>query len=128
MDLTTYPTAALYALLFILLVRHRSMRLLAETYAAVALGLGTLSIFYAFGAYTTFVLWTIEGAAILWVGLRQDRLLARLFGVAVQLTGAIRFGLDFDDYSRANPWFNDAVLGCAIIAAAAPVGAERGGG
>ena len=49
---------------------------MGEVYVALAIGLGTLAVFFAFGAYTTFAIWTIEGAAIVWVGLRQRRALA----------------------------------------------------
>lgn len=109
--------AALYGLLSLMVFRHPNMKLLGETYIALAVGLGTLAIFYAFGAYTTFALWTIEGAAILWVCLRQKHLMGRLFAILVQAAGAAYFFLDYAWYPRFNPYFNDAVLGCAIIAA-----------
>ncbi|HEV7391269.1 MAG TPA: DUF2339 domain-containing protein, partial [Burkholderiales bacterium] len=109
--------ALLYGLLSLGVFRHKNMKLLGETYVALAVGLGTLSIFYAFGAYTTFALWTIEGTAILWVCLRQKHLPGRLFAILVQFAGAAYFLLDYTRYPRFNPYFNDAVLGCAIIAA-----------
>ena len=109
--------AALYGVLSLVVFRHRNMKLLGETYVALATGLATLAIFYAFGAYTTFALWTIEGSAILWVCLRQKHRAGRLFAVLVQIAGAAYFFLDYTRYPRFNPYFNDAVLGCAIIAA-----------
>ena len=115
--------AALYGVLSIMVLRHKNMKLLGETYIALAVGLGTLAIFFAFGAYTTFALWSIEGAAILWVCLRQKHLLGRLFAVLVQVGGALYFAIDFFDYARSNPWFNDAVVGCAIIAVASFISA-----
>jgi len=115
--------AALYGVLSIMALRHRNMKLLGETYIALAVGLGTLAIFFAFGAYTTFALWSIEGAAILWVCLRQKHLVGRVFALGVQVGGALYFAIDFFDYSRSNPWFNDAVLGCAIIAVASFISA-----
>lgn len=115
--------ALLYALLWTMVIRRPNMELLAQTYIALALGLGTLAIFYAFGAYTTFALWSIEGAAILWVCLRQKQFAGRLFGIGVQVAGAVYFALDYAGYVRANPWFNDAVLGCAIITTASLISA-----
>ena len=50
-----------------------------------------MAIFFALDAYPTFALWTRWGAAIVWVGLRQRRLLARLFGIALQFAGAWLF-------------------------------------
>ena len=115
--------AALYGVLAVMVFRRPNMRLLGETYVALAVGLGTLAIFFAFGAYTTFALWSIEGAAILWVCLRQKQLAGRLFALAVQVAGALYFALDYFHYSRANPWFNDAVLGCAIVTVASLISA-----
>jgi uncharacterized membrane protein len=116
--------AALYAVLGLMAWRHQNMRLLSQTYSALAVGLATLAIFFAFGAYTTFALWSIEGAALLWVGLRQKNLLARVFALLVQAAGAGYFFLDYAGYSRLNPFFNDAILGCAIIVVAALVSAS----
>jgi uncharacterized membrane protein len=116
--------AALYALLSFMVWRNRNMRLLGQTYIALAIGLATLAIFFAFGAYTTFALWSIEGAALLWVGLRQKSLLARVSALLVQAAGAGYFFLDYVHYSRLNPFFNDATLGCAIIVVASLISAS----
>jgi uncharacterized membrane protein len=113
----------LYGVLAFLVIRRKNMRLLGETFCALSVGFGTLAIFYAFGAYTTFALWSIEGAAILWVGLRQGTRLARLFGLFVQTAGALYFFRDFDHYDRISPFFNDAILGCAIITVASTISA-----
>jgi len=110
--------AGLYALLALLVIRREGMRLLGETYVALAVVFATMTIFFALDAYPTFALWTLEGAAIVWVGLRQKRLLARLFGVALQFGGAALFLLNTHTMNQANPWFNDFVLGCLLIAAA----------
>ncbi len=115
--------ALLYGLLSVAVLRHQNMKLLGQTYIALAVGLGTLAVFYAFGTYTTFALWTLEGAAILWVCLRQKSLLGRLFGLLVQAAGAVLFFLDYDRYLRFNPYFNDAVVGCALIAVASFISA-----
>jgi uncharacterized membrane protein len=115
--------AGLYAVLALMVMRRENMRLLGSTYIALSVGLGTLAIAFAFGAYTTFALWTIEGTAILWVCLRQKSLFGRLSAILVQGAGAVQFFLDYGEYSRANPWFNDAVLGCAIIAVASAISA-----
>jgi len=110
--------ALLYAVLALLVIRREQMRLLGEVYVALAVGLATLAVFFAFGAYTTFAIWTIEGAAIVWVGLRQQRTLAWAFGLLVQAAGAAYFLGEYDAYLRLHPVFNDAVIGCALIAAA----------
>jgi uncharacterized membrane protein len=110
--------ALLYAVLAALVIRRDRMILLGEVYVALAVGLATLAVFFAFGAYTTFAIWTIEGAAIVWVGLRQRRVLAWGFGLLVQAGGAAYFLLEYDAYLRLHPVLNDAVFGCALITAA----------
>ena len=115
--------AALYALLAALVWRHANMRMLRETYVALAVGLGTLAIFFGFDAYPTFALWTLEGTAILWVGLRQQHALARWAGLAVQAAGAVMFLLEYPGLSRPHPLLNDAVYGCLWITVAGTLSA-----
>ena len=116
--------AALYALLALFTWRRENMRLLAETYAALAVGLGTLAIFFACDAYPTFAFWTIEGAAILWVGLWQDRAMARAFAILVQLAGAALFIGDYAGLARPHWLFNDAVYGSLLVAVASLISAR----
>ena len=110
--------SVLYALLALMTFRREGMRLLAETYVALSVVFLTLAIFFAFEGYPTFALWTLEGAAIVWVGLRQKRRLARAFGLALQLAGAGYFLMKYPGYDLSNPWWNAFIAGCVIIAAA----------
>ncbi len=109
---------AVYAVLAMMTLRRAGMRLLGETYIALGVVFITLAIFFAFDAYPTFALWTLEGAAVVWVGLRQRRLTARVFGLALQLAGTAYFLTEYPKYALTNPWWNGFVIGCVIIAAA----------
>ena len=109
----------LYAVLGWVARRREYMQMLGETYLALATMLGTMTIFFALDAYPTFALWTLEGAAIVWVGLRQQRALARAFGLLLQVGAALYFLAHYMEVERANPVFNDFVFGCALIAVAA---------
>ncbi len=113
--------AALYALLAAMVMRRDAMRLLGEAYIALAVVLATMAVFFALDAYPTFALWTLEGAAIVWIGLRQQRLLARLFGLLLQFAGAWLFLLHYSEYDRSQPWLNDFILGCALISTAGAI-------
>ena len=108
--------ATLYATLVLLLWRREQMRVLAEAHAALAVVLGSLAVAFAFDAYPTFAFWTLEGAALVWIGLRQERLAMRLFGLLLQGGGALLFLSHYRQYDLSNPWFNDFVVGCALIA------------
>jgi uncharacterized membrane protein len=109
----------LYVLLGLGTRRREHMQLLGETYLALATLFLTMTVFFALDAYPTFALWTLEGAAIVWVGLRQQRWLARAFGLFLQAAAAGYFLFHYNRIERANPLFNDFVLGCALIAVAA---------
>lgn len=110
--------ALLYAGLALATLRHEALRVLGEAYAALSVVFFTLALFFALDAYPTFALWTLEGAAVTWVGLRQGRRLACLFGVLLQFVAAFYFLVKYESYDFANPWVNDFVIGCALIAAA----------
>ena len=111
--------AVIYGVLGLVVMRREFMQLLGETYLALATVLGTMTVFFALDAYPTFALWTLEGAAIVWVGLRQQRWLARAFGLLLQVGAALYFLAHYMQIARANPVFNDFVFGCALIAVAA---------
>jgi len=70
-----------------------SPRLAGESLLALGVGFATLAIPLAFGPEVTAAAWAIEGAAIVWVGLRQQRALARLFGIALQPLALFTFML-----------------------------------
>ena len=66
------------------------VRVLVEAFAALALGFATVAVALAFDARWTSASWALEGAALMWVGWRQRRQLARLAGAALQLlAGAV---------------------------------------
>ncbi len=81
--------ALLYALLAGWLLRQPRTRPLGEAHAALALGFATLAIPLALSARVSAALFAVEGAALIWLGLRQHRLLPRLAGLALQLVAGL---------------------------------------
>ena len=69
--------------------RRRSMPLLVQSFAALAVAFGTLAIPLAFDGRWTSAAWALEGAALVWVGARQTRRLAVLSGLALQLLAGL---------------------------------------
>lgn len=82
----------LYAALAYVVLRKRGALLLGQSFAALALGFATLAIPLAFSTRWTCAAWAMEGAALVWVGLRQQRLLPRLGGLALQGLAALAYG------------------------------------
>ena len=93
MAFAALAVALTYAATASLLWRWRSgtLRLLVESFLALAVVFGTLAIPLAFDGRWTSAVWAVEGAGIVWVGLRQRQVLAWRFGIFVQVASWIAF-------------------------------------
>jgi len=118
--------AAVYALLGAVLIRRESMRVLGESFAVLAVGFATLAIPLALSARSTACTFALEGAALVWLGFRQQRRLPRWSGLVLQAlaAGAFLVSLTFDagvadSIAIANGGCISAVLisGAAFISA-----------
>lgn len=67
------------------------MRMLTEAFLAIGIVFGSLAIPFALDGSWTASAWALEGAAMVWVGVRQKRVMARLFGILLQLGAAVSF-------------------------------------
>ena len=110
-----------YTGLAVALWRRTGFKLLAEAFLALGIVFGTLAIPFALDGRWTSAAWALEGAGIVWVGLRQRQTLAWAFGLLVQAGAWISFlfamlELDAATALHANIW-----LGCLLLAAAALV-------
>ena len=95
-----------------------SMRLLAEAFLALGVVFGTLAIPLALDGRWTSAAWALEGAAIVWIGVRQRRAAARLFGIALQFLAGLAFLTDFARGRGDLPVANSFYLGCVFVAVA----------
>ena len=95
-------------------------RWLAECFAALGLGFVTLAVPLALDARWTSAVWAIEGAAVFWMGRRQDRWLARAAGLALQVLAGAAF-LGSPDKHMPSPWplAHPGFIGGAMLAIAA---------
>ncbi len=112
--------ALFYVLLATVLWRRRidGMRLLTEAFLALGVVFGTLAIPLALDGRWTAAAWALEGAAMLWIGIRQQRLIARLFGSLLQLGAGFFFMSVVDHATGAMPILNGVCLGSVLIALA----------
>ncbi len=83
--------AALYAGLAWWLLRVRRIDLLGRSFAALAVGFATLAVPLALSARWTATTWAVEGAALVWLGLRQRQLLPQIVGLLLQVLAAGAF-------------------------------------
>ena len=68
------------------------LRLLGEAHLALGVIFVSLAVPMALDATWTASTWALEGAGMVWLGLRQKRLVTRVFGVLLQLGAAAAFG------------------------------------
>ncbi|MBX9962621.1 MAG: DUF2339 domain-containing protein [Burkholderiales bacterium] len=100
--------------------RHgASLALLTQTFASLCIVFATLAIPLALDARWTSAAWALEGAAIAWVGIRQGRWLARIFGCLLQIAAAIAFLVGVQATSADLAVFNRTGMGFAFLAVAA---------
>ena len=95
-----------------------NLRLLVESFIALGVVFSTLAIPMALDGRWTSASWALEGAAILWMGLRQNKLLPRVSGVLLQLAAGFSLLLDFDYHYAAWPILNSIYVGSALLALA----------
>lgn len=98
------------------LSRNPNLRLLAEAFAALGIVFASLAVPLAFDQQTTAAMWAVEGAGLLWIGTRQDRKLARAFGVALQLFGGLSFLIGLDGLHAERALLNSAWIGSVLLA------------
>ncbi len=106
-------------------MRKDEMRLLIESYIALAIAFATIAVPLALDDRWTAVAWALEGAALVWVGVRQNGFLARLTGAALLAASGIAF-MAYGWRSDAGiAVFNGNFLGGMLISVAALFSARR---
>jgi uncharacterized membrane protein len=84
-------------LFYLLLARLLKQRtgdralLLVEVCLSLGVVFGTLAVPLGLDARWTSAAWAVEGAGIYWIGLRQGRILARIFALLLQLGAALSY-------------------------------------
>lgn len=118
---TAIAMSALYLLLanYIFKKFPNQMQMLAEAFLALAVIFGTLAIPFALddGRWTA-AAWAMEGAGLIWIGLRQQNLLTRCFGFLLQIGAALAFLTTIGRSVDALAIFNSAYIGMVLISIA----------
>jgi uncharacterized membrane protein len=104
------------SLSFVLIqLKKAHLKSLVESFIALGIGFSTLAIPLAFDGRVTSAMWVAEACALVWVGVRQQRVLPRWSGYALALLGSFAF---FTEPVRVNdviPWFNANFIGALTI-------------
>jgi uncharacterized membrane protein len=115
---SAFALGAFYLLLgwILFVTRRATFRLLVEAFAALGVIFASLAIPLAFDTRTTAAMWAVEGAGLLWLGVRQERKLPRLFGTLLQVGAGVGYLIGYDEMRSTQPILNTAYLGAAMLA------------
>ena len=103
-------------------IRDRvGLGLLRDAWAVMAVAFATLAVPLALSASLTSSVFALEGAGLIWLGLRQQRWLSRWSGIALQLFAAIALVISVaDSFSIGfGPWLDRGFVGLLLLAAGA---------
>jgi uncharacterized membrane protein len=95
--------------------RRPTLALLSDAFLALGVVFGTLAIPFALDGRWTSAAWALEGAGIVWIGLRQKQKLAWMFGLLVQGGAWLSFfgtvtGLSAEKAMESNVWLGFLLL------------------
>ena len=102
--------------------RDSALRQLAEAFLALGVVFLILAVPLAFDGHATAAAWVLEGTGLVWIGVRQNRLLARLTGSALLVGAGVAFAVIATPMASALAVLNARFLACAAIAAGSVVG------
>ncbi|MEO8675688.1 MAG: DUF2339 domain-containing protein, partial [Casimicrobiaceae bacterium] len=117
--------SAVYLILgrFLYSRRRDDIRLLVESFLALGIVFATLAVPLGLDARWTSATWAIEGAAIVWAGVRLSRGIVRGFGLLLQVGAGIAFLLGLSLWTPAGPassipLANSAFVGALLVSIA----------
>lgn len=121
--LSALALAAFYVAMALAMRGRTRMAVTFDASLAIAVVFLTLVIPFALDGRSTAGAWALEGAGLVWLGLRQRRLAPRLFGYALLLAAALAMAWAQAAMGRptspANAWFFNALLAMTASLAAA---------
>jgi uncharacterized membrane protein len=119
--LSSLALGLFYIGLALVLWRRRadSLKLLIESFLALGVVFGTLAIPFALDGRWTSAAWALEGAGVIWVGLRQRQPLVWKFGLLVQVGAWLSFLQSAGDLDAHRAMESSLWLGFLLLAATA---------
>ena len=109
--------SGLYLSLAWWLRKKEKFSLLSESFLALGVVFLSLVFAFAFSPEVSSVIFALESSAIIWISLRQNRLYARLFALALEAYAIISF-VNQMKYTDSELFLNTIYLGFSILALA----------
>ena len=95
-----------------------ALRTLIEAFLATGVVFATVAIPLALDGRWTSAAWALEGAALVWIALKQQRRTPRIFGLILQLLAGASFLAALPGTATGLPVFNGLCLGALLVALA----------
>lgn len=95
-----------------------ALRTLIEAFLATGVVFATVAIPLALDGRWTSAAWALEGAALVWIALKQQRRAPRIFGLILQLLAGASFLTDLPGTATELPVLNGLCLGALLVALA----------
>ncbi len=96
--------------------QQKNYQLLAESFFAFGLIFVSLVIPFVFDSEWTAASWAMEGAGLIWIGVKQQRWFAKYLGILVQFIGSIIFLSDINFYQDSTRFFDAQLMGIIFVA------------
>jgi len=118
---SSFALGAFYMVCAYLILRTKNdfLKVIAEAYLALGIIFVSLVIPFALDGQWTAASWAIEGAGLVWVGLRQSRWFPKYFGTLIQLIGGIIFLSEIKFNYTGESFFDAETIGIIFVSIAA---------
>ncbi len=119
--ISAITVAVFYTLIATWLQRNqgKQMRLLIESFIALAVAFATIAIPLALDDRWTAAAWSMEGAALIWISVGQRRLLAKLAGTVLLAAAGVAFAKHGWTSNPGMPVLHGSFLGGLLISVSA---------
>ena len=108
--------SALYLVLAWALRTRHELRMLTEAFLALGMVFLILAVPFAFDGHGTAAAWALEGAGLVWIGVRQQRVVARCVGSLLLIGAGVAFAAVTTTPVSAWAILNSRFLGSVAIA------------
>ena len=131
-SISSFVMGAFYLLLswFVWKRKGDGLKLLAEAFLALGVIFASMAIPFALAPTQTAAAWALEGAGLLWLGSRQNRLSVRGFGVLLQIAAGVIYLWRYSNISSyqaiadLKPFINGEFISSMMLAIAGVISAR----
>lgn len=120
--ITAVSMAGIYFILakVLWLPEKKGLRLLSESFLAVGVVFASLAIPLYFDGRWTAAIWSLEGAALVWIGLKQSHFIPRAFGLLLSVGAGLAFIESIEGRIQGSmAIINSAYIGMVLVSLSA---------